>query len=133
MTPDEFVRRAVGVPWRLGGASFAGMDCYGLVELWHREVFGRPLADVAGRDFCVGFQLPPGWHECEAEGGATCFMTWRSGAPTHCGVLLAGGMVLHAQEGRPVAEMGGVRLTRLTIMRRWCPDIRFYCREAATC
>jgi cell wall-associated NlpC family hydrolase len=126
VTPDEFIKRSVGLPWIRWRSDWAAMDCFGLVVMWHREVLEVDPGEVPLTDIASGFSTARGWAQCEAEQGATCFMTWRNGAPTHCGVLVAGGMVLHAQEGYPDPHSGSVRLTRLAVFARTCPDLRFY-------
>lgn len=126
MTPEEFVRRAVGIPWVRWRSDWFACDCYGLVLLWMREVRGVNLGTVPQTDIVTGFDQSQGWVECGPDPGATAFMAWRNGAPTHCGVLSMRGQVLHAQEGHPIAEHGSVRTTRLEVMVRATPDLRFY-------
>lgn len=124
MTPDEFITRAVGLPWVKWHSDWGAVDCFGLIVLWFREVLGIDLGTVPKTDIAEGFSLAAGWVECEAEAGATCFMAWRDGAPTHCGVLLDGGRVLHAEgsEEKP----GSVRVTRLSVMRKVYGSLKFY-------
>ncbi len=124
MTPAEFAARAVGIPWRRWAASWEAADCFGLVVLFHREVLGLDVGPVPQTDIAAGFAAAQGWLQCDPMPGATGFMTWRDGAPTHCGVLALPGMLLHAEEGHPVAERGAVRLTRMAVMQRACPDRR---------
>jgi hypothetical protein len=131
MSPAEFVGRAVGLPWKRWRSDWEAADCFGLIVLVHIEVLGIDLGPVPRTDIASGFSAARGWVECVEEEGATCFMTWRDGAPTHCGWLAGGGMVLHAQEGYPVPEHGSTRLTRLSVLKRACPDIRFYRYEGA--
>ncbi len=128
MEPDEFVRLAVGIPWRRWQASWDGSDCYGLCVLWHREVLGIDLGAVPQTDIADGFNAAAGWQECGPEPGVTGFMTWRDGAPSHCGMVALPGLLLHSQAGHPIPEHGSVRVTRLEVMQRACPDIRFYRR-----
>lgn len=123
-TPDEFVSRVVGLPWKRWACSWEQVDCYGLVVLYHREVLGIDLGAVPETDIEEGFSTARGWEECNASEGATCFMTWRAGAPTHCGLLLAGDKVLHA-EAREGGE-GSVRVTRLSVLEKFYGGIRFY-------
>lgn len=126
MTPAEFAARAVGVPWVRWRSDFAGMDCFGCIVLYYREVLGIDLGPVPQTDIAAGFALASGWAECGPEPGTSGFMTWRDGAPTHCGILLPGGQLLHAQEGHPHSSSGSVRATRLSVMARMFPDLRFY-------
>ena len=130
LTPDEFVRRAVGLPWVRWRSDWRAVDCFGCIVLWHREVLGIDLGGVPQTDIATGFAAASGWVECGASAGATCFMAWRESSPAHCGVLLAGGRVLHAQEGYPIPEHGSVRVSRLDAMQRVYRDLRFYRYEA---
>lgn len=125
MTPEQFAQRAVGLPWVRWASSWAAADCFGLVLLYWREVHGAALGGVPRTDIESGFRaLRDKWEPCEALPGATAWMAWRDGAPRHCGVLLPGGLLLHAEGSE---ERGGsVRATRLPAMRRLYPDIRFY-------
>lgn len=127
MTPAEFVSRAVGVPWRRWHSDWQAMDCYGLLILWHRHVLGIELGDVPQTDMAAGFALAQGWQQLDSPAsGATCWMAWRDGAPTHCGVMLDARTVLHAEggEGRP----GSVRVSRLEAVARVYGQILYYRR-----
>ena len=124
MTPDEFAARAVGLPWVRWRSDWQAMDCFGLVALYWREVLGIDPGPVPRAAIADGFAAARGWTECGPDPGCTAFMTWRDGAPTHCGVLLPGGQMLHSQEGP--GGTGSVRITRLTVMARLCRDLRFY-------
>ena len=128
MTPEEFVQQAVGTQWIRWRSDWQAMDCYGLIVLWHREVLDIDLGAVPQTDIAAGFNDAAGWQECGPEPGVTGFMTWRDGAPTHCGMLALPGLLLHSQEGHPIPEHGSVRVTRLDVMQRACADLRFYRR-----
>jgi hypothetical protein len=132
MSPEEFANRAVGVPWVKWRADWDGMDCFGLVVMFFGRVLGVDLGAVPQTSIAEGFSQAQGWTECgpgdEAGAGVastiTAWMAWHAGAPTPCGVVLPGGLLLHADgtESRP----GNVRVSRLDAMRRLCGDIRFY-------
>ena len=124
MTAIEFVRRAVGIPWVRWGSSWDGADCYGLIVLYCREVLGLELGDVPQTGIESGFAETPGWIACGPEDGAVGWMAWRDGAPSHCGIVLPGGSMLHSQgiEGHG----GSVRVTRLAILRRLYSDITYH-------
>ncbi len=124
MTPQEFALRAVGVPWVRWRSDWQAMDCAGLVFLYHREVLGIDPGPVPRTDIATGFAGAKGWAECGPEPNATAFMAWRDGKPTHCGMLIDAGQLLHAQEGPE--GTGAVRITRLHVLARLTPDLRFY-------
>jgi len=133
LSPDAFAARMVGVPWRRWRSDFEACDCYGLVILYFRAVLGVDLGEVPETGIAEGFDQIRGWQQCGmAEAGAVGFMTWRNGAPTHCGVVMPGGRLLHAQEGYPIPLNGSVKVSRLAVLQRACPDLRFY-RYAPTC
>lgn len=131
MTPAEFALRAVGMPWKRWASSWEACDCFGLVCLYFREVLGIDLGAVPQTDIASGFAEVSGWEQCGIEDGALAFMTWRDGAPTHCGVVMPGAVLLHAEgdESRP----GSVRVTRLAVLERTRADLRFYRYRNAPC
>ena len=127
LTQAEFISRAVGIPWAKWQSSWDCCDCYGLLVLYFREVHGieidgRPDSDTGENLACA--QGWTGWEQCAPEHEAACFVGWQGGSPHHCGIVVAGDMVLHSDgtEARP----GNVRLTRLSTMQRLYSDIRFY-------
>lgn len=126
MTQSDFVQRAVGLPWVRWRSDWSACDCFGLVVLYYREVLGVELGDVPKTDIASGFDAASGWAECAQYDDAVCFMAWRGKAPTHCGILLESGSVLHC-EGSP-ERPGNARVTPLPAMRRGYGDIRFYKR-----
>lgn len=126
MTADEFAARAVGLPWVRWRSDWAACDCFGLLVLYHREVLGIDLGPVPQTDIATGFAESDGWQECGPDDGSACFMAWRNGAPTHCGVVLPGRQLLHA-EGSP-DHPGSVRISRLTLVRRVYGELKFYHR-----
>lgn len=124
LSPEEFTLRAIGVPWVKWRSDWQACDCFGLIVLYFREVLGVDLGEVPQTDIATGFFEADGWIECRPEAGATAWMAWRGGAPTHCGVLLAGARLLHSEGSE--THPGNVRITRLAAMRRVYSDIRFY-------
>lgn len=128
LTPAQFVARAVGTPWERWRSDWQAMDCFGVLVLWHREVLGIELGPVPQTDIATGFTESTGWSECGPEEGATCFMAWRNGAPTHCGILIDRQRVLHADGSQDRA--GAVRVSRLSVMQRIYGELRFYRRTS---
>lgn len=125
LSADDFTARAVGLPWVRWRSDWKACDCFGLVVLYFREVLGVELGQVPQTDIESGFLTARGWVECGPEPWATAWMAWRDGAPTHCGVLLPGGKVLHS-EGTP-ERPGSVRVSSLpAVVRFYGADVRFY-------
>src|SRR5947207_2847767 len=97
MTPQQFVARAMalpGLPWKRRQATWAAADCFGILVLWCRHVWGFELGPEPSTD---GFTVPAGWIECGPEPFATVWMAWRDGQPAHCGIVVGQGFVLHAE------------------------------------
>lgn len=130
MTHDEFASSAVGLPWVRWRSDWQAVDCYGLVILYHREVLGVDLGTVPQFGIGDGFAgLSDHWRECGTDDvDAVAWMAWRDGSPTHCGIMLHGGLCLHSEghidaQGRHV---GSVRITPIRTMRRAYGTIKAY-------
>ena len=130
MTPEAFAGRVAGMPWVRWASGWQACDCFGLVVLYFREVIGIDLGAVPQTDIAAGFSQARGWAECEPGPGAA-FMCWRAGVPHHCGIVLPGDRLLHA-EGSP-DRGGSTRITRMAAMRRLHRDLRFYRYTATPC
>jgi cell wall-associated NlpC family hydrolase len=95
----------VGIPYRPHGQDRSGVDCWGLIRMVHRDVWGRELpafayggdrqeraalfkaeADFLSRDVPTG------------EVGDAVFLRV-AGVVGHVGLVLGDGMMLHAKEG----------------------------------
>ena len=125
MTRDEFISRAVGIPWVRWGSSWDGADCYGIVVMYCREVLGIDLGAVPQTDIASGFALAGGWVKCGPGPDAVGWMAWHQGAPRHCGIVLPGSQLFLHSQG--TEEQGGsVRLTRMAVIQRLYSDITYY-------
>lgn len=127
MTPDQFICKAMaapGIPWRKWCSGWDFCDCFGLIVLWFREVLGIELGAVPQTDIASGFAVARGWVECGAEAGATAWMAWHDASPTHCGVVLPGGRLLHCEGS--ASHPGSVRVSRLAAVARVYGELRFY-------
>ncbi len=124
LSPAEFVARAIALPWVRWRSDWLAVDCWGLVVLFFREVRGIDLGPVPQVAIAEGFAAARDWAECPRDAGAVAFMAFRDGAATHCGVLLPGDMLLHAEGDE--TRGGRVKVTRLAAMQRLFPDLRFY-------
>lgn len=93
----------VGIPWRVGGRDFDGVDCVGLVVLAQRVLFGRdyseiaepgPVEDYEARSLEILDRLPAVM-ERVAEVRHGDVLLFRFAVCVHIGTYLEGGKVLH--------------------------------------
>ena len=125
MTKDEFISKAIGVQWVRWGSSWQGMDCYGLVVRYYKDVLDIDLPDVPQTELAHGFELMSQiWELCENPQDGVGFMSYRADIPTHCGVYIGNGLLLHSH-GNPQSG-GSVRVTKLDLMQRMFGKIAFY-------
>ena len=91
MIPADAISRLLAAPYVPGGGSWAGADCWGVVELWYRHVLGIELNDRADR--------PPGHDSVQA--WADEGQGWRSiPAPEdHCLILMRSGRLTAGHVG----------------------------------
>lgn len=114
MTPEQFVVRAMGIPWVRWRSDWEAVDCFGLLILYHREVFGLELGQVPQLQIAEGFARAADW--IEAAEGATSWMAFRGEAAVHCGILLPWGEALHSEGS--AEHPGSVRRSSLRSIRR---------------
>lgn len=122
MTPNEFAKKAIGVPWVRWRSDFDGADCFGLLVLYFREVLGVDLGQVPQVDIAQGFAQAQGWEECTD--GAQAFMCFKGDVAVHCGVILPTGGALHCEgmDGHP----GNVRLSRFRTIQLFYGKVKKY-------
>jgi len=110
----------IGTPWKPFGRDRAGVDCWGLVVLVYREVFGieLPLYDGrswtckrdAAREYVASLRAEIGafmaseslaWRRVpkEEERAGDVLLLLMAGQPCHVGVVVAPGFMLHAFDG----------------------------------
>ena len=110
LTMDQFIEKAISVPFVSRGRSFDGWDCFGLVVRAYRDVFGVEIPDYGDRykdtrDF-------RSIHELFREGMASwkkvvddhpevgdVAVIFRQGRPIHAGIVVVDGRhILHSEE-----------------------------------
>lgn len=141
MKKSEFIERAVGLPWIDRACSWQAMDCWGVVVMYFRYVYGEELPCVEGYQtrqtgIVEGMedQLASGkWRQVdEPDGDCIAFMLFRNGVASHVGVIVDGKYALHSA-GNADYE-GQVRCDKLEVFRRYHGgEMRFYRYEGCTC
>lgn len=127
MTPDEFINATMGkVTWKKYAADWQHMDCFGLVDMFFKHVHGLELTWATH----LSCYASHGWIEVlEPVANSVAFMTWSDGVPTHCGVCLGRGMLLHCDGNE--TNPGGVRINTIEAVQKLYGEIRFYAYHPA--
>ena len=105
--------RYMGIPFRVGGRDFTGVDCYGLVRLvyQHERGIALPEADTHYHETGPGVApmvtrgvLSGPWRVVtgEIEQPFDVLVINEGGEPCHIGLVLSPGWMLHAAHGQGV-------------------------------
>lgn len=141
MEKNEFIRRAVGLPWVDRACSWRAMDCWGVVMMYFRYVYGEEIPCVEG--YSTGqksledeFQneVDSGkWKRVEKpDGDCIVFMLFKGGVASHVGVIIDGKYALHSAGN--IHQEGQVRCDRLESLRRlYGLEMEFYKYEGCRC
>jgi cell wall-associated NlpC family hydrolase len=106
----------IGIPFKELGRDRHGVDCYGLVRLVLWEVFKVATSDfrdyhISEREDCAAVikqaSGTPEWEKVNHPQPGDVILLRLMGFPTHCGIYVGNGEMLHA------SETDGVRLERL--------------------
>ncbi|PID93481.1 MAG: hypothetical protein CSA95_07355 [Bacteroidetes bacterium] len=89
-----FAQRFLNVPYLWGGKTEWGMDCSGFVQVVYR-VFGRELPRDAWQQAAVGVEVH---HLEEVLPGDLVFFGKKDEKPSHVGIVLKKGAVIHCSE-----------------------------------
>lgn len=105
---SHWVNDYIGIPYRTGGRTKDGLDCWGLVRLVHREQFGNDLPSFDGlydapddeRVVELIARNREGWARVDTPqpGDVVVFRVW--GGNQHVGVVTEPGKFLHVRIGR---------------------------------
>lgn len=141
MDKKEFISRSVGLPWIDRACSWAAMDCWGVVVMYFRYVYGEELPCVEGyhtgeTSIIEGFssQIESGkWRQVDGpDGDCIAFMLFKQGVASHVGVIVDGKYALHSA-GNANYE-GQVRCDKLDVFRRYHRgEMVFYKYEGCRC
>lgn len=106
------VRNLLGIPFRCGGRDRTGIDCFGVlieafkqnaIEIQDPLLYDKPVA--TGESDVFEENRSSEWIETTdtlRKGDVITFSKDGGDIPTHCGLLLADGKVLHATEKQGV-------------------------------
>lgn len=108
MTLDDFQRRALFVPFVIGGRDWSGWDCWGLIFVAFRDVFARPIASYGSEyDAHLNYgeiaeliaREKSEWNKVSdpATGDVGLYRVGRYAS--HVGLVVPGGRVLHCEGG----------------------------------
>ncbi len=98
----------IGLPFKSLGRDRSGLDCWGMVYLVYREVFGRdvpPYAayadayDIEEVGALIRGEIVTRWREVSPEKLGDVILLRVRGEPCHVGVVVARGKFLHSFEG----------------------------------
>lgn len=106
MTYDEWMRRAIGVPFVEMGRDFDGWDCWGLVIAAYRDVAGIGIPDYTCgiTDFkrLAGlFKDRDGghWKRVDEPEPMAVACIYRRGSVIHAGLVAPRRRIIHVEEG----------------------------------
>lgn len=109
MTPVEFARRAVRVPFVPRGRSYDGWDCWGLVYVGYRDVLGVGLPDYLDEyDARLAYgelallileHRREAWRRVDPPGPMDVALYRVGRYPSHVGLVVPGRRLLHTEAG----------------------------------
>jgi cell wall-associated NlpC family hydrolase len=126
------------IPYREGGISFAGADCYGIVQLWFSDRLGIYLGDYGydrtaphkslfkdGKspfDEAILEDFDPVPRSEARENDVVTIRNQTTDGSNHCGVIVAPGRFLHC------LDPSGANVSRIDA---WLPQITGFFRHKA--
>lgn len=118
MTQNEFIEKAMSVPWVNRGDTFDGVDCYGIYKLYAEHVLGKQMPELTGYKENAPFNS---LHSQNIEKHWRQVGRWQDGAmvtfynlqnkPVHIGICVGELQVLHARGN--VDQAGKVEVHKL--------------------
>ncbi len=119
----EFISMMIGKPWLNRAVSFESVDCWGLVIMYYRNVFGVELPTVDGysqkndiAECWANEASKSHWKQVQSPTKDGVVFTCYEGAkPTHVGITIGDGKVLHTNGANRV---GGVQINSIKAIER---------------
>ena len=112
MSPAEFANLAIVVPFVDHGRGWSGWDCWGMVQMYYREVLGVEIPSYvgeytdAGRSTQTRRELAAlidhnmtDWREVDNAEAGDVVLLKIGGRPIHVGIAVNGGQMLHTETG----------------------------------
>lgn len=109
MILDEFVDRALDVPFEEGGRSYDGWDCWGLVCVAYRDVYGIVLPTHTGEyrstrrreelQDLIARRKAGSWELSDPHRPGDVALVRMMGRDCHVGLMLSDWDMLHVQAG----------------------------------
>lgn len=123
----------VGIPYVPHGRDYAGADCWGILYLYYRDVLQKPVpsysAEMQEREFhrrdigpLISDEKALHWRQVDVPEIGDCVLMRTGRHPTHVGVYLGEGRMLHSEGPHPSAIE---RLDDLRIRNRIIGYYRF--------
>ena len=130
---NQDINDYIGIPWVQGGSTREGADCWGLVLLVSREVFGLDLglyegAKHTGEDLAriiEGEERSPRWARTlgPRAGDVATIRNRGDKHPSHVGINIGDGKILHSLD---TSAHGASAVHKLTTMCRMFGAIEHY-------
>lgn len=128
MKLEEFVNKAIGVPWVNGGRDWLGWDCWGCVRAIYKECAGVDLpsyGEISAKDLAriaremEGGKDSDGWQECGPEPLAVVLMRSGRGGRrvVHVGAMVDRFRMIHVEEAAATAI---VSINHFSVAGRIC-------------
>jgi len=110
MTLDEFVDRALDVPFKEKGRSYDGWDCWGLIYVAYRELYDIDLPEYTGeynstrrreeiQNLFSTKKTMAGWELHDPHEPGDVALVRMMGRMCHVGLMLRDWNMLHVQDG----------------------------------
>ena len=133
MNIDDFIRKAVGVPWQSRKSDWSGMDCWGLVIMFYKHVLNIELpfidgyqhveAEMSSRYVDPELKTNRWIKQNKPSGDNTIFLAYHKGEPCHVGVVIDDNFVLHTNGN---SKHGQVQYNKLEAVARQYQKLEFY-------